>query len=169
MPVAIRPVLFLVPRPLTATWSLSFITYRHPPSRGKCWHNTLVYMAALWAEIKTKNKWFSLGVSVWCCRRFHSWLYFWLYASQYLKGYTTPKSWSYFYLHFRPKGDGVVSILVQDHSWDPKCYVVCTFPLRKRPFLDPESDFPCARIEATTKHRPMFVCTYTYPISGWGV
>ena len=38
-----------------------------------------------------------------------------------------------------------------NHSLNQKCYVVCTFPKGKRLILDPESDFPCTRIETTTR------------------
>ena len=80
-----------------------------------------------------------------------------------LKGYTTPKSRSCFCLHFRLNDDVVVSILVPGRSLlDPEYYVICTFSKGKRPFCYSESDFPCARIETTTKHRPILYTIETF-------
>ena len=83
-----------------------------------------------------------------------------------LKRYATSKIRSCFCLQFRPKHDDVVSILVQGRSLlGSKMQRFLYVSVGERLVLDRESDFPCARIETTTKHMPMFMCTLTYPIS----
>ena len=53
---------------------------------------------------------------------------------------------------------GLRMILVQEKSLLGSKMLCCLYvSVGETPFLDQKSDFPCTRIETTTKHRPMFV------------
>ena len=89
-------------------------------------------------------------------------------SSSPLKGYATPKSRLCFCLHFRPKDDVVVSILLQGkHSLNQKCLVVCPFRRVNAPLfikrvisLVPESK--------QQQNTDLCLCELKfYPIFGW--